>query len=1289
MELPCHLQEFILALNEEIEAAQKNLASSAVLLSDGQFVASVGASFRYRFNLQTPVRVPPDTEGYLILQSKPDEKLLVTIVEAEDLIVTIAVPRNIGRNIPAARLLTDLTMLLRQLIKRIEEKAQSEHPAADRVLGFRPPTGAPVEFSARNEKLNKEQRDAVVSALGRDITFIWGPPGTGKTQTIGEIGAQLFLRGRTLLMVSHTNTAVDEALIRIADALKSEFLEGQVIRVGEPVKIELANRGELLLRRIAEKRSAELRKQKEALEVERTRIMADLTNFQRLVDIAEWLSESASDLAAFEKEYRRLGEMAAEEEKLEHALAASAGGEPHWTSLQQAAAFVTKKELRMTEVDLALREVETRIPALEAEIQRVADDLRNALEIEVRSREAEPLRIRRRVLPSLVEAKELLASATNTRHEKLQAQEAADRRLREAEELYQRTSSVGVIKRLWLKLPKPEEQAEVMRSCQTFAAQAQTTSEAARQELAAASKLEDEVRQLEFKLSAFAGVPLLAKQQAIVERIREKAGRLEDALERANESRTTLQEERCALAAAASAFRNQYGMNSAEAAEKAAVWFTQVAESQHRLAELTKARAGRERSFESNLRRLLEALSVWRLAETHYGTVAEMLHVLQRATERARKAIAGRTLTDVQTERNRLSAAVEGSDAGLTAIEERLKRVEEELISSARIIATTLTRAYMRNTIQARTFDTVLVDEASMAPIPALWASATLAEQAIVVVGDFKQLPPIVQSEHPVAKRWLGRDVFAASGVQGAFERGERIAHFVPLREQHRMHPEISAIVNELIYDRLLRDGASVNDEKADESLHSWYAQPCHLDYPVTLVDTSSFHAWNTSADRSRLNVLSAMVTSEIVCQMLADNRPEPQPEKGRRILAICPYRPQAKLLQLLSKEDALDFAEVHASTVHSFQGSEADAVVLDLVVDEPHFRTNLTTSAANSEIARLLNVAITRAKRRLIIVTDISWFHAKGRGAFAGSALLPWLAQRHARLSASEVVRSGNTFQSLEQHLRCGGSLDRETPRAIVSANYAKQCFLRDVSAARTRVVVYSPMLDLQAVEDLAGAFSQSSQSGVAVYIVSRPLAEYSAEKRESGVRAESVLRKRGVFLIHKTAMHEKLALLDDDILWCGSSGLLEIPTQGAVMFRRHSRKLVAECFHFLRVNDLTAPYAAAAHTCPICGLEMLAAEAGEGVPFYWRCTEKGCYTRRIGDQPLKDGIIAFSCGGQPAFGYWGDQPYWLCSCGKKHRQKLHKNDLKLPKMRALIPKRSWARACREVGFDPGRGAH
>lgn len=714
----------------------------------------------------------------------------------------------------------------------------------------------------------------------------------------------------------------------------------------------------------------------------------------------------------------------------------------------------------MTEVDLALGEVENRIPGLEAEIHCVADDLQTALEIEVRSREAEPLRIRRQVLPSLVEAKERLVSATNAWQEKLQAREAAERHLREAEELYQRTSSVGVIKRLWLKLPKPEEQAEVVASCRTVAAQAQMATEEARQHLAAAEKVEDEVRNLEIKLSAFTGVPQLAKQQEIIARIHEKVGRLDDAYERAIERHTTLQEEKSALGASVSAFRDHYAMDSAEAAEKAAAWFTQLADYRHRLVEITKSRTERELNFKIKLRPLLEALAAWRLVETHHGTAAEMLHLLRGATERARAELAGRTLIDVQTERNRLSAAVAGADSELKAIEERLKRVEEDLIAGARIIATTLTRAYMRNTIQARTFDTVLVDEASMAPIPALWASATLVEQAIVVVGDFRQLPPISQSEHPIAKRWLGRDVFEASGVQGAFERRERIAHFVKLREQHRMHPEISAIVNELIYNKLLRAGTTVKEEKAEEGLRSWYAQP----------------------------------------------------------------------------------------------------------------------------------------------IADFSWFHAKGRGAFVGLALLPWLAQRYPRLSASAAVCNGNAFQSLEQHFRSGGILDPATQRAVMSAEYASQSFLRDLSAARTRVVVYTPTLDLEVVNDVAEALSQLSRNGGSIYNVSRAIAEYSAEKRMSGARAETVLRECGVRIIHKAAMHEKLAILENDLLWCGSSGLFEKPPQGTVMFRRFSRKLVAECAHYLRVDDLIAPYATELHTCPICGLEMLASEAGEGFPFYWR---------------------------------------------------------------------------------------
>ena len=120
-----------------------------------------------------------------------------------------------------------------------------------------------------------------------------------------------------------------------------------------------------------------------------------------------------------------------------------------------------------------------------------------------------------------------------------------------------------------------------------------------------------------------------------------------------------------------------------------------------------------------------------------------------------------------------LTAALRAIGTELQEIEDALAEVETVVIGEALVVATTLTRAYKRESVQARRFDTVILDEASMAPIPALWVVAGLAEVNVIVVGDFKQLPPIKHSEHPLAERWLGEDIFRVSGVQGAWEAGE------------------------------------------------------------------------------------------------------------------------------------------------------------------------------------------------------------------------------------------------------------------------------------------------------------------------------------------------------------------------------------------------------------------------------------------------------------------------------------------------------------------------------------
>jgi superfamily II DNA or RNA helicase len=91
------------------------------------------------------------------------------------------------------------------------------------MLGMSPASGAflkPEKIPA----LNVSQMLALESALGRNLTVIWGPPGTGKTHTIGTIAQYLHDFSRSVLIVSHTNTAVDQAIRHIASALP-EYLE--------------------------------------------------------------------------------------------------------------------------------------------------------------------------------------------------------------------------------------------------------------------------------------------------------------------------------------------------------------------------------------------------------------------------------------------------------------------------------------------------------------------------------------------------------------------------------------------------------------------------------------------------------------------------------------------------------------------------------------------------------------------------------------------------------------------------------------------------------------------------------------------------------------------------------------------------------------------------------------------------------------------------------------------------------------------------------------------------------
>ncbi len=144
----------------------------------------------------------------------------------------------------------------------------------------------------------------------------------------------------------------------------------------------------------------------------------------------------------------------------------------------------------------------------------------------------------------------------------------------------------------------------------------------------------------------------------------------------------------------------------------------------------------------------------------------------------------------------------------LVRVIDKIRQKEHLLLKESAIIGTTLSKAASDDALFSKTFDVVIVDEASMVYVPQAAFAASLGKR-IIICGDFKQLPPIATSRDPYVQEWLKEDIFHKAGVVQNLHTN-RHPHLFLLNQQRRMHPEISAFTNRVIYQSLVTDHPSV-----------------------------------------------------------------------------------------------------------------------------------------------------------------------------------------------------------------------------------------------------------------------------------------------------------------------------------------------------------------------------------------------------------------------------------------------------------------------------------------------
>jgi AAA domain len=299
-----------------------------------------------------------------------------------------------------------------------------------------------------------------------------------------------------------------------------------------------------------------------------------------------------------------------------------------------------------------------------------------------------------------------------------------------------------------------------------------------------------------------------------------------------------------------------------------------------------------------------------------------------------------------------------------------VREVEAQLIAGARVVMCTLTNTYLSPLMRPLRFDVLIAEEASMATLPSLFYAACMCREKAIMVGDPRQLPPIVHSREELVQRAIGRSVFEVTIPDP--DHSEVVAM---LDVQYRMHPTIGALVGQLFYGgRLVHGGETA--ETAPIAARAPYPG-----MPLIVVDTAARTMCQRDAKgTSRVNAASAELTVELASEAVSSGTGS--------VAVITPYAAQARDIRrrLAARRIA---GAVECSTIHRFQGRECDVVIIDLVDTAPMPPGLLLAGdRTSSDACNLLNVSLSRARGKLVIVADVGYFEERAPGGVVAAIL-------------------------------------------------------------------------------------------------------------------------------------------------------------------------------------------------------------------------------------------------------------------------------------------------------------
>jgi len=1282
IELKGNVAEFRQALEEEIEEIKKS-GQSSISLNGGRQIESNGSDLWYRFKVEYLPSIPADTPCKLLIGN---EQFDVTVISLDEESIIISTKESLPESIEKARLENGSTVLMERLITCIEEDSNRVNTFGNFML----PSGDEVYLAKKvysyddlelSEKNTESQNNAIKAALTNDITYIWGPPGTGKTTVIGEIIDKLYKYNRSVLVVSHTNTAVDGAIEKIDKIYSKNNQDSNenypILRIGIPTRPLSKN---VLLDSHIEVLGKELFDQKKTLEEKQKDIKDRLIEITTLIQKDNWIKESKLDeisqtikrISDYENEIERIQN---EMDIISQSIQQEKDANPEYSQYLSLCKKINKKQKEFDSISNLIYETENMIDKINTDIQNSIEEIekhrKHAELIEEESNYPHIDHLQNQLSETRNKISDLNAEIESLKLKKINAHQVILD--------YEKKNS----------LVKMFSDKTIVINAKSMLSDISNHLPQAEDKLKNKYNLEQEYKHELEKLN------FIRKQISIVVPSRTQTywkTHLEQLQKKLSNTFNLL-----------SNFTNQSDELLEELEElkmstnEAKVHNDIILNLSRELNRIQKSIADINFKKSSEHNKYIKAIEgEWNLCNQFLhidtkGTNQIIFEELDKLLNITKSEIEHIDMIEINKEKREKEKGLEEVSKQISDVILKIQELEKQVVMSAKIVGATLTKSYLSKALRERTFNTIILDEASMASIPALWCVSYLVEKSIIIVGDFLQLPPIVISEKPTARKWLGKDIFYHSGMQErAKDQNGCPNNFVMLNDQFRMESDIAEIANMYYgsYGGLKSHDNTKGRKNERNAFYEWFSGE-KTNQNIHLIDTESLHAWVTGVPQgkkhSRLNCFSAAVDVDLAFKFLEKKFESLDPKTAKpvqesNVLIVAPYKPHIlhinKLIEMEYKnrgfEENLNF--IRAGTIHSLQGSEADIVIFDLVIDNPHWKANLfmTDTEINDNLRKMFNVAIARSKFKLYIVGNFSYCQKKAKNNALGELLDKLINKEKLIKEDAKKLLPEITFNRQENFAIDEIILGKNI---VCRENSFNDYFMKDISSFEERLIVYSPFITESRLSKLLPSFVDAISEEKKIVVVTKTLSERRKSELSQYKNCEKQLLDIGVSIIHKKGMHEKLIFVDSKAIWIGSLNALSFTgTTGEVMQRYENEYLTAEYEKLFDIEHIHStilkPYE---QKCPFCKGELMIGESPKG-GIYWKCNDCD-YSRNTKQQyPVGDILNCHKCGAPYVFDIKKD-PKWVCSKNPKHFQPIRERDLKLEKMVALIPPKEQAK--------------